>query len=224
VPSYHNAKRQSSQDASQSPPGDPPAPFVSGESQGTRLLRLVPNIELFLTPEGRPFATIEIDGHEETHRIRSSTFRSYLHHLYFSHYDRAICTNALEETVGSLEARACSEGRVVAVYLRFGENGRKSYVDLGNERWEAVEISPSGKWKIVKRPAIKFWRSRGTLALPRPVRGQDGAGALRRLVNVKTDDQFHLIVAWSLGAMRPRGPHPILVLNSEQGSGKTTIA
>jgi hypothetical protein len=47
---------------------------------------------------------------------------------------------------------------------------------------------------------------------------------LRELVNFKTDDDFKLFVAWLLSALRPAGPFPILCLNGEQGSTKTTLA
>jgi hypothetical protein len=59
--------------------------------------------------------------------------------------------------------------------------------------------------------------------LPCPDRGgsiQD----LKELVNLKSDDEFKLFVAWLLSTLRPAGPFPILCLNGEQGSAKTTLA
>ena len=47
---------------------------------------------------------------------------------------------------------------------------------------------------------------------------------LRQLVNVATDDDFRLLVGWLLASLYPRGPYPILILNGEQGSGKSTQA
>jgi putative DNA primase/helicase len=196
----------------------------NSDSQSSRLLHMVSGVELFRTPEGKPFARIECSGHLETHSIRSSDFRSYLHLLYFSQHQKAICANAMEEALSVLEARAQFQGSVTPVYQRIGTHGGKLYVDLGTERWEAVEIHPNGKWTIRKRPPVKFLRSRGMLPLPRPVHCDDGADKLRRLLNCKGDEHFHLIVAWLLAAMRPRGPYPVLVFNSEQGTGKTTAA
>jgi hypothetical protein len=45
-----------------------------------------------------------------------------------------------------------------------------------------------------------------------------------RFFNVKTPDDLVLIVSWLLGAMQPEGPFPILVLQGEQGSAKSTTA
>lgn len=46
----------------------------------------------------------------------------------------------------------------------------------------------------------------------------------RAFVNVRTDADFKLIVASMVAALRARGPYPILVLNGEQGSTKSTLA
>jgi hypothetical protein len=47
---------------------------------------------------------------------------------------------------------------------------------------------------------------------------------LRNYLNVATDDDFMLAVAWALAALRPQGPYPALVLMGEQGSAKSTTA
>jgi hypothetical protein len=46
-------------------------------------------------------------------------------------------------------------------------------------------------------------------------------------VNVRNDDsdsQWHLYVACLLAAFRPKGPYPILAVNGEHGSAKSTAA
>ena len=47
---------------------------------------------------------------------------------------------------------------------------------------------------------------------------------LRQFVNVKTDDDFMLVVAWIVAAPRHRGPFPILVVNGEAGAGKSLFS
>lgn len=39
-----------------------------------------------------------------------------------------------------------------------------------------------------------------------------------------SDDDFMMVVAWLVAALRHRGPYPILVLNGEQGSGKSVVS
>src|ERR1700683_4915871 len=47
---------------------------------------------------------------------------------------------------------------------------------------------------------------------------------LRRFLNVKSDHDFVLAVAYLLAALRPRGPYPVVVLSGEQGSAKSTFS
>ena len=57
--------------------------------------------------------------------------------------------------------------------------------------------------------------------LPEPVAGGSLEGDLRPLLNVKTDAEFVLTVAWELAALRDRGPYPALGLTGEHGSAKS---
>jgi hypothetical protein len=59
-------------------------------------------------------------------------------------------------------------------------------------------------------------------ALPAPAAG-GSLEELRPLVNV-ADADWPLLVGWLLGALRPRGPYPVLCLHGEQGSAKSTAA
>ena len=59
-------------------------------------------------------------------------------------------------------------------------------------------------------------------ALPEPEAGES-VDRLRGYVNVPADDDFILLVAWLVGAFRPKGPYPILRVNGEWGSAKSTL-
>jgi hypothetical protein len=61
------------------------------------------------------------------------------------------------------------------------------------------------------------------LALPAPVTG-GSVESLRSFLNVKSDADFVLVVAWLLACLRDRGPYPVLVLSGEQGSAKSTFS
>ena len=58
--------------------------------------------------------------------------------------------------------------------------------------------------------------------LPEPVAG-DVIERLRSFVNVATDQDFVLITSWLIATLRPDKPIPVLVINGEQGSGKSNL-
>ena len=85
----------------------------------------------------------------------------------------------------------------------------------------AIAICGQG-WSVVDRPAVHFRRPEGLLPLPVPA--HDGSiDLLRPYVNL-TEPDFRLMIAWLTAALRPVGPYPVLVLNGEQASGKSTLA
>jgi putative DNA primase/helicase len=59
--------------------------------------------------------------------------------------------------------------------------------------------------------------------LPEPV-GGGMIEELRNFLNVRSDDDFKLVVAWLVAALRERGPYPVLVVNGEQGTGKSVFS
>ena len=105
------------------------------------------------------------------------------------------------------------------VHVRTAEADGKLYIDLCNDAWEAVEISEDG-FRVTSHPPVKFIRKPGMLPLPKPIEGGT-VEQLRPFINV-TDDDWKLVVAWLMAAIRPTGPYPILVVNGEHGSCKST--
>jgi hypothetical protein len=60
--------------------------------------------------------------------------------------------------------------------------------------------------------------------LPLPVPEQGGSiEALNSFLNLPSRNEFVLVVAWLLGALRSRGPYPLLAISGEQGSAKTVL-
>jgi hypothetical protein len=100
-------------------------------------------------------------------------------------------------------------------------DGSDIYLDLDNDAWQAIEVKPTG-WRVVSDPPVRFRRARGMLPLPIPVSGS--LCQLRQFVNAGSDQNWILLVAWLMAALSPSGPYPILILQGEQGTGKSTVA
>jgi len=127
-------------------------------------------VELFHTPDRDAFAILPADGHHETWRIRSKTFRHWLLHVYFTLTGKSPNAQALTDARNTLAARALFEGDERQIHTRVAGTDDAIYLDLGNAAWEAVEITGSG-WRVVSEPPVRFQRSPAMLPLPRPVPG-----------------------------------------------------
>lgn len=190
-------------------------------SQATRLLQLLTDVEIYLTPDGEAFATFDVSGHRETSAVGSARFKLRLSRHFYKSEKTTLNAKARQEALAVIEAQAEFDGNEVQVFTRIAEWEGKIYLDLGDRSWLAVEITSLG-WNIVSNPPVRFVRSKGMKALPRPEHG-GSISILRRFVNV-TGDDWVLYVSWLAAALRPRGPYPILCLHGEQGVAKTAAA
>ena len=177
---------------------------------------------LFHDGESNGFADVENDGHRETWPVRSQGFSRWLRHRYFEKHNGAPNNEALQSALGTIESMAQFEGESMSVHRRVASTGQQLYLDLGDPAWRAVEIGLDG-WHIIDRPPVRFIRSGTARVLPEPKSGSS-IDALRPYLNLSSDDDFVLAVAWVLAAMRASGPYPVLVLSGEQGSAKSTCA
>jgi hypothetical protein len=70
---------------------------------------------------------------------------------------------------------------------------------------------------------VRFRRAPGILPLPVPERG-GSIEALPSFLNLSNQNDFVLVVAWLLAALRSSGPYPLLAISGEQGSTKTVLS
>ena len=190
------------------------------KSQATRLVELADGVELWHDEEQAQFASFEVDGHIESRPVKSKSFKTWLRRRFYEVERKSASTQALNDAIGVLEGKALYDGQRHIVHTRIAGMDGAVYVDLCNESWEALEITTKG-WRIVSRPAVRFRRARGMQPLPDPVHGGNIAD-LRPFVNVATDNDFVLLVAWLVQSMSPKGPYPLLALHGEQGTAKST--
>ena len=195
------------------------APLAS--RQVSQLLAVAETVQLFRTSDGIAYADLEIDGHRETWAVRDRGFRRWLTQRVLASGAGMPPSKALRDVLDLLEVRALSAGPVREVEVRLGGLGGKIYLDLGDAAWRAIEIDANG-WHIVERPPLRFRRPAGALPLPAPERG-GSITTLRSFLNLSTEDDLAMIVAWLLAALCDRGPYPVLVLGGEAGAGKSTF-
>lgn len=197
-------------------------PTAHHASIATRLVAELSDLVLFRSPADDAYAAIVARGHVEIWPLRSKHMRRFVAGRCYGAFRRAASEQAVDEVLAVLEAQARFGGQERDVLLRVGPTTGGIAIDLVNDAWEAVVVTPAG-WSVVPQSPVHFTRRPGMLALPRPTSG-GSLSDLRRFLNTPDDDMFRLTVAWLTAGMRPTGPYPVMVLTGEQGSAKSTTA
>lgn len=185
------------------------------------LVAIAKPTEKIRTTDERFYVSVSVNNHQETYPIRSKNFRSWLTHEYLKNTGLTPNSEAMQQALGTIEAFCMFEGKREEVFIRVAPLEGKIFIDLCNDKWEAIEVSSKG-WKVVSNPPVRFRRTKGMKALPYPVRGD--ISALRQFVNIKSEEDFTLILAWLVAALRPDSIYPVLLVIGEQGSAKSTTA
>jgi putative DNA primase/helicase len=191
--------------------------------QSNELIALVDSlqVDLWIDEDSEAFASFPVGNHRENRSLRSREFRRWLAGQQWRATGGASTVQALEDSLRVFEARAFEEGGRFKTYRRVGEHNGKIYIDLCDEDWRAVEVSALG-WEVVNNPPCKFIRGGAMRALPEPELGGSVSDFMGYFA-FDSEAEFQLIVAWCVQALRPRGPYPLLIVNGEQGAGKSNL-
>ena len=199
--------------------------LLTGNNQLSRLLHLVEDSKIvFFHDQFRSgFAHVPIHNHHQVLRIRSRPFRNWLIHQFWQAEHTAPSSDAMERTFNVLEARAIHAGEQRTLWNRVARLQGDIWYDLGQG---AVRIRP-GHWDIVPDPPILFYRYAHQQNQVLPTLG----GSIGDLVpslhlsrdSEMVDSTILLFIVYLVTLLIPDIPHPILAVQGEQGSGKTTL-
>ena len=209
---------------------------VQQSDQAVALLYHARSATPFFSSDGQPCASIP--ANVDACRImplRSADFRDWLTANYYAEFESAPSSMALRVVLRTLEARAqYGESPAQKIDRRLSFAGdpfapSKIFIDLANAVGDVLEITSQG-WNITDNLGHSFRQSSSTLPLPIPEpvtnNQQPTTGPLAQFTEL-----FHLsptartrIFTWLIGALRPIGPYPILVLRGPASSGKSVLA
>ena len=182
------------------------------------LVALTDDLELFHTTKDEAFAVIPHGAHKEVWSVRGPGFNKWLRREYWGATDGAPSGSAVTDALGVIEARALFDGPEEDVFTRIAGRDGAIYLDLADQAWRAVRITPAG-WEVVSDPPARFRRAPGMLPLPEPVTG-GSIDALLSLLNVASDEDGLLLVATIIAMFAPDTPYPVLEITGEQGSAR----
>jgi hypothetical protein len=206
--------------------GGPDASFLfdmlmrGQRKQADELYELAQAAEFFRAKDDTVCADIVVDGHRETWLLHSGGFERWLRRCYRAKFNNACNSESLKTAILEIEANSDKAPRR-ELFLRIGTHEGTVYLDLGDEAWTTVAIDATD-WRVLETPPlVRFTRGTGMLPLPLPQKG--GSLELLRKLLRGGDDDFVIVVAWLLAALRGRPPYPVLTLSGPPGAAKSTM-
>jgi len=181
------------------------------------------NADFFQDLDSRAYASI-IKGEQrgELYPLNSSCFEDWLSAINFKVFDEVAPSKLKLDVKAHLEVESKLSGKIHKVGLRVIGNEEFIEIDLGDKDWKSVQITKDG-WRVREHKNF-FYRNKSMKALPVPSRDKLDKDWIGNIFNIGGNSQSMLIMGWLIGCFMPEGPKPMLVIQGEQGSGKSFLA
>jgi hypothetical protein len=177
-------------------------------------------IHTFLTQSREVFVTYPTETGAQTRDLDSREFCGWIRNYFFENYDHILDSGTLKNILLLLAHKAQPTNQKVNLRVARDEEAT-IYIDLNNAARESVQVKADG-WEIIKHPPVIFRQGSGSKSFPLPE--QDGQiEELLKFVNLSTQGEKLLFLTWLVAALMDDPPYSILVLQAEQGSGKSVI-
>ncbi|MGV8122276.1 MAG: hypothetical protein AB2L14_21150 [Candidatus Xenobiia bacterium LiM19] len=177
--------------------------------------------EYFCDTQGNAYYETIENGIKRTYQVNNTEFRDYLRRLYADIKGTLPKNDTIKNVSDQIAAVIRGQNNVKEVFIRIALDNSTGdlYLDLANEKREVVKITRDG-WEVTTLCPVVFRRGTGQQPLPYPVKGGT-IDLLRPFLNFN-DDDFILVCAFIIGVFQYGKPFILLIINGEQGSGKST--
>jgi hypothetical protein len=176
---------------------------------------------LFHDRDGRGFLSIALVGGGLIHHaLGGEAAKLWLRRLVYQRTGKAIPRQTLDDLVQTLEAQAMFDGPLHDIAVRVVREQDVIYFDLGRPDAAIVRINAEG-WSLTSNCPVKFIRPAGFGELPVPM-PRGNVHSLRDLLRLD-DAAWVLVLAFLINCMQPGGPFFCLLVEGEQGSGKSLL-
>lgn len=176
------------------------------------------------TPNGDVFVDLWVDAVRHTVVVKSEAFTGLLYLIAAQAAPgKMVSAKAVDEIRAYCVGTALASQRIFPAHVRIGGDHRTLWYDLGDDTHRCIRWT-QGTWALVQpqQDAPRFYRPSGMLQQVMPAQQSgDLLEILGRHVRARPDD-LYLMAAWLVGAFKVGGPYPILIINGEQGSSKST--
>ncbi|MGT2465044.1 bifunctional DNA primase/polymerase [Mesorhizobium atlanticum] len=193
------------------------------ETQSAKLvaLALAGGVFLFRDEANKDVAMVTLPhtGPSIAYRVTSGTVKLWLRSVAYKALGKPAASHPITEAIATLEAIGLFDGPSFPIFARVAGDDNTIAVDLGDEDGRVVLIGPDGR-SIEGSATHKFIRGSGFKSLPMPDTGDDSLGQLKAFLGLD-EQNYRLLLAFLINALKPTGPYFILLVEGEQGSGKS---
>jgi hypothetical protein len=203
-------------------PDEPPAGKGKGPSQAQILVGMAEdNYRLIRADDGRVYAVPRMGPRIAVPLASRSgnSLRARLSASLHRQTGQVASSSNLSDAITVLMGEA-ADLEPVPVWLRAARHDGAAVIDMGTETGQCITITHAG-WAIQADSPVIFRRSELTHPLVTPQRGGT-LDALRALINL-SDEDYRLAIAWVVAAYFTGIPHPILLVQGEQGTAKSNL-
>jgi hypothetical protein len=164
-------------------------------------------------------AVIPSPGRQEVWRVYSTGFEEWLRSAYWRARETGVPETTMKSALATIAAAGINDGKQIDLHVRAARDEAGYLIDLCDEQWRAVLVTPTG-WQVLHHSPAYFTRTQSMRSLPEPERGGD-IGLLWQHTNIPNNRRV-MVLTWLLDSFRPDTPFPVLELVGEQGSAKST--
>ncbi|WP_022669773.1 toprim domain-containing protein [Hippea alviniae] len=190
--------------------------------------------KFFRSKDGESYAKVKIkkdrdkdkddqknESHIEIMQIRSKEFKKFISSIYYRTTKKVLYPKVADNVIFTLDSIISNESKEEDVFYRVAYYNGNIYIDLADEKWRVIEITPNS-WRILDKSPVNFIRYASTLSLPEP-KESGNVNRLKEFLNID-DEGFNVIVGFLLNVLSPNENHIGMILTGEQGSTKSTMA
>jgi len=181
---------------------------------------LASRAELFHDQHGDAFIAFENEqGRREVWPLKSKAAGDFVRWCFFEQEQKGLSGDTLTTARGTLAAQARFQGQRRELSVRVARYEGAVYYDLGD--WRAIAVTVDG-WAVVDKPPILFRHYPHQTSQVEPLKGGSMEPFLD-LLNIREQETRLLVKVYLVAGLLPGIPLPILVVQGEQGSGKSFL-
>lgn len=195
------------------------------KSQSQLLLDLVEeeSFEFFHDNLKTPYIRFKDNNKTDNAKLFSTKSKLKLQHIFYKKYGRPINDQQFKQAISILAAKSTFDHQEEHVFLRVAGLSNGIAINLANKDKQCAIITEDGV-DVTDINSANFISSPAMMPLSKPiVPDKDILEKFQNLLGL-SDRVFYCILAFLINTLKPNGPYFCLIIEGEQGSGKSFLA